>query len=107
MTSGNDTIAALSLPTSSRAGTSQFGINLRANAVPGVGADSTGSGVIAPTNNYNIPNQFKFQSGDVIASSPGPSNFKTLTVSYIVNISPNQAIGIYDTTITYICTASF
>jgi hypothetical protein len=107
MTSGNDTITALSLPTGSRAGTSQFGINLRANAVPSIGSDYTGSGVIVPTGSYSIPNQFKFQSGDVIASSPGPSNFNTLTISYIVNISPSQTIGIYDTTITYICTASF
>jgi hypothetical protein len=107
MTSGNNIITALTQPTSSTAGTSQFGINLRANTVPNTGANPLGPGTITPTNDYNIPNRYKFQNGDVVASSTGPTDFTTLTVSYIVNISPSQPIGVYDTTITYICTASF
>jgi len=107
MTSGNNTIPAMAHPANSLAGVSQFGLNLRANTSPPVGQDPTASGTIVPAASYNIVNQFAYNNGDVVANSPGPSNFETLTVSYIVNIAPSQAVGVYDTTITYVCTASF
>lgn len=107
MTSGNNIIPALSSPTASNPGTSQFGINLRDNTNPNVGQNPTGSGTGAPTVNYNQVNSFKFTSGDTLVSSPLSTESNIFTVSYLVNISANQAPGIYATTLTYIGIANF
>jgi hypothetical protein len=107
MTSGNNTIAALATPTPSAPGTSQFGINLRKNTDPAVGLDPNGTGVIQPSSEYNTPDEYKFKDSDVVASSTGTTNTRTFTVSYLVNISPNQAAGVYNTTVTYVATSTF
>lgn len=107
MTSGNNIIAALARPTASAPGNNQFGVNLRANSDPAVGKEPAGGGIIAPTANYNTPNRYMFTPSDTIASSPAATDTKTLTASYLVNISPDQAPGVYTATLTYICTASF
>jgi hypothetical protein len=106
MTSGNYVINNLTLQTPSIIGTSQFGLNLRANTNPIVGSDPIAGSTI-PNAAYDVPNQYQFNSGDVVAYAPGPTNLTKLTVSYIVNISTSQTVGIYDSTLTYICTASF
>jgi len=106
MTSGNNAIQAMASPTASVAGTSQFGINLRANSNPAVGADpSGGSGV--PTPNFNSPDLFMFANGAAIAGHTFTSRLEKYTVSYIVNIDPAQPVGIYNTTITYVVTSTF
>lgn len=107
MTSGNNIITALSRPTPSAPGNAQFGINLRANSNPNMGQDPAGAGIATPTANYNIPNKYMFNSGDTIASSPAGTDTKELTATYIVNVPPGQAPGVYTATLTYICTASF
>ncbi len=106
MTSGNSIIPALLGPTNSQSGQSQFGINLRANVVPAVGADPNG-GSGHPTANYNSPNSFTFNNGDVIASHTFVSDLEKYTVSYIVNINSGQPVGVYNTTLTYVVTATF
>ena len=106
MTSGTNVIPALNIPTSSQPGVSQFGINLRSNTNPGVGADPSGIGSGVITAGYNIPNLFKF-SGAPIASTPIPSDFNLFTVSYLVNVSQSQKPGIYSTTMTYVASAAF
>lgn len=106
MTSGNNTIPALDPPTSSQAGNSQFGLNLRANTNPSVGAEPTGVGSGAISGGYNTINQFFFKN-QVIAASPISSDFNAFTVSYIVNVNGSQQPGIYSTTLTYIATAAF
>lgn len=106
MTSGSDVINNLVTPASSSVGSAQFGINLRANVTPLLGADPTaGSGSATP--NYNIPNKFTYNDGDVVASDSGRSLIELYTVSYLVNIKSTQPAGVYNTTITYICTAGF
>jgi hypothetical protein len=106
MTSGTDQISALTPTGPSRNGKSQFGINLRANLAPLVGADMVGgSGSVMA--NYNTPNQFHYTDGDIVASGPGPTDIAIFTASYIVNIKSTQPPGIYNTTITYLCTAGF
>jgi hypothetical protein len=40
-------------------------------------------------------------------ASLGPSDSQNYTVSYIVNIPASQASGLYTTTLTYVCTATF
>lgn len=107
MTSGNNVIPGLSIPTVSAPGNSQFGINLRANSNPQVGQEPNGPGAANPAGPYNIPNEFTFNPGDVVATSPAVTDFRKFTVSYVTNISPGQAPGDYASTITYICTASF
>lgn len=107
--SGANSITALSSQTASAVGSAQFGLNLRANTTPTVGADpSTGSGAVGTyTANYGTPNQYRFVSGDTVAQASVPTNANTFTTSYVVNIPGLQAAGVYTTTMTYICTANF
>jgi len=107
LTSGSNTIAALTTPTASAQGSAQFGVNLRGNTTPTIGSDPAGAGSGAPTANYNTQNSFTFNNADQIASSGAADNFRLFTVSYIANITPVTPPGTYSTTLTYICTATF
>jgi len=123
LTSGANTISAVTTSggANSVKGSSQFGLNLRANSTsasnPAVGTE------IAPTSDgstlkgqavgdYSTIDKFKFISGDTIANasnggSSGPTNAQIYTVSYIVNVPGSQKPGDYSTTLTYICTPTF
>jgi hypothetical protein len=107
MTSGNNIIPALNPATTSKTGVSQFGLNLRANTNPAVGADPQGPGTAVAQAGYNSSNTFKFQNGDNIAQAIKPSDFNKMTTSYIVNISAAQPSGVYATTITYLAVGQF
>ena len=107
LTSGNNVISTPASPTPSIIGTDQFGINLRANSGIGVGQDPVGPGVGVVSPGYDVPNQFMYNDGDIIASSSTPSNDQTFTVSYIANISATQPPGVYSTTITFVCVGNF
>jgi hypothetical protein len=107
MTSGNEIIPALSSNASSQPGTSQFGINLRSNNSPVVGADVSGSGTGAAIAAYNIINSFRYNSGELIARSTLPTEYNRFTVSYLVNVSSGQRPGIYASSFTYTAVASF
>lgn len=106
LTSGNKTINPLTVPSGNSPGTSQFGLNLRANTNPNVGQDPVGPGTATVAPDYDIPNQFVLKNGTA-ASSPISTDYKIFTVSYLVNVSPSQPPGIYNTTVTYIATAAF
>lgn len=107
LTSGNNVINPLAVQTSSSVGSSQFGLNLRANSVPGIGVNPNGPGAATPNAAYNTPNQYRFQSGDVVAGSTGPNDYRKFTISYIANIDSSQPPGVYATTISFICLANF
>ena len=107
MTAGNNTIPALTSPTASTPGTSQFGVNLRDNSTPDTGQEPFGPGIATLSPSYSIPNNFKFVSGDTLSSASTSTDFNRFTVTYLVNVAPNQAPGIYNATFTYIATASF
>ncbi len=107
LTSGNETLPALATPSPSTAGVSQFGINLRDNSFPDVGIERQGSGTSSTNANYNIINQFKYTSGDLLSSVSTSSNYNRYTVSYLVNVSPSQKAGVYSSTFTFIAVASF
>jgi hypothetical protein len=108
MQAGTNVIKPLASPTPSQPGVAQFGINLRANSSPGIGADPDGSWLNAnPTPNYNIPNQFMYKDGDVVANSSEVSLQRRFTVSYIANSPPDLRAGVYTTTITFICSGRF
>ncbi|HVW23227.1 MAG TPA: hypothetical protein VHB51_01960 [Candidatus Saccharimonadales bacterium] len=107
LSSGTNSIANLAANDVSRPGTPQFGFNLRSNTTPPQGADPTGPGVGQPTPNYNQPNSYRFADGDVIITNSVPDTVRLYTASYIANIPPTQAAGIYVSTLTYICLADF
>jgi len=107
MTSGNKTISALNILNPSIAGTGQFGINLRANNNPnkGLNKSGVGAGVVMP--NYNTPDLFMFVSGDAIAQATQATDYNVYTATYIANVAPDQPIGVYATTISYMAVAQF
>ncbi len=107
MTSGNNIIGALAANDVSRPGTPQFGMNLTANVAPAVGSNPSGPGVAAPMPNYNQSNSYRFVNGETLVSNVVPDDVRLYTASYIVNIPPAQAAGVYVSTLTYICLASF
>ncbi len=106
MTAGNNIIPSMSGDIS-RPGTGQFGVNGRANSIPGVGGEPEGGGLTSPTAGYNRPNFFRFQDGDIVASSAGTDDYRKITMSYLVNTAAGQSPGRYVTTISYICLANF
>lgn len=108
MTSGNNAIPALAVPSSSVVGQSQFGINLRDNSTPDVGIEPIGPGTATALAKYDQVNQFAFQSGDILTQVINrTTSYDRFTVSYLVNVSSSQPAGIYNTTLSYIATASF
>lgn len=107
LTSGNNVVDALTIPTASSPGVSQYGVNLRANTNPAIGAEPVGAGTGVPINGYENPNQFKFNSGDSIITSSTTSTLHKFTVSYITNIDAAQEPGVYATTMSFIALGNF
>ena len=107
LTSGNNLIPALPSPAPSAPGNSQFGLNLRANSNPSIGADPAGPGVATTAGQYGLPNQFKFTQGDAVVTSATTTDNRKFTVSYVTNVSAAQEAGVYATTITFIALADF
>lgn len=90
---------------STNQGTEEFGMNVVDNTAPDIGAnpknqpDDTFADGHAESG-YNIPNQFKYGIGDIIARSPtvsgNPGVGKTdYTISYIAKISGITPAGAY------------
>jgi hypothetical protein len=107
MTSGNNIIPAMSNQPASLPGVSEFGINLRQNTNPAVGADPSGAGTSVPAAGYDSPDSFSFVPGSQIANSPVSTDYNRMTVSYITNVSVSQPPGVYSTTLTYLASAQF
>ncbi len=120
LTSGGNTVTAMGASTVGVRGTSQFGLNLKANttttSTPAIGTE------VAPAANgtnyrgqavtgYNTVDNFKFATGNSVADSAnggaGGTDAQIFTVSYIVNVPGSQPAGTYTTTLTYICTPTF
>jgi hypothetical protein len=119
-TSGANTITGMGTQTANSSGcspsctstngTSQFGTNVVANTTPSVGAlvTPTGAGYNGGgAGGYASQNSFRFFTGDTVATSSNVSNSQLFTNSYIVNVAGSQAAGLYTSTLTYICTATF
>jgi hypothetical protein len=124
LTSGSNTIPAMTSAATSSTGTGQFGLNLVKNA-DFCGASCDVGNDIAPASNgtnlmgaassgFNTGGTFKFSPGSpnvVAASDSGgsaaPTDPQIYTASYIVNVSGSQPAGTYVTTLTYICTPTF
>jgi hypothetical protein len=122
LTSGSNTITAMTAATTGVRGTRQFGLNLVANTTttsnPAIGSNLTPASNASNfkgkvTTGYDTPDTFKFTtSGDTVAQSNdggtlGPTDVQLYTVAYMANVSGGQPIGTYQTTLTYVCTATF
>lgn len=109
LAAGTNVIDPLSVPTASRLGSNQFGINLVQNDELNIGANpTTGQWLNAsPTAGYGTPNLYTYRQGDVIAVSTSVNLMQKFTVSYIVNASPQLKAGVYTTTITYVASGRF
>lgn len=108
LTSGANTITAMSTAAASSVGTEQFGINGKDNATPNVGLECSGTPPIAAAaTGYATADNFKFVSGETIVSSIGSINDTTCTISYIANIGSATEAGSYTATLTYIATGQF
>lgn len=108
LSSGINTIDAMAVKAASATGVEQFGINLKLNTVPATGAEPVG-GAGAPTADYNTVDQYRYIVGTptTLASAGGITAVTTYTATYIVNVAPITEHGVYNTTITYICTGNF
>lgn len=107
MTSGINTVAAMNSRGASATGVNQFGINLRDNASPNIGLEPAGPGTAGPLGDYAVANEFVFRPGDSVVSNPNTNNYRTFTVSYIVNVIADQPPGVYTTTVSFLALASF
>ncbi len=109
LTSGSNTITAIAAGGTSAIGAKQFGINIYngANTTPVVGAARTGTGTGAASANYGTLNNFRFATGETVASVAGPTNANTFTIGYIANIDGITPAGAYTTNLTYIATANY
>ncbi len=107
MTAGNKIIDAIPIPSAVAIGTAQFGLNLRANTDPAAGQDVSGEGIGTVAAEYDTPDLFKYADGDIVATAATGTMFNIFTVTYVVNVPPDQPSGVYNTTIAYICTAAF
>lgn len=106
---GGTALASYSSSASSP-GTAGFGINLKANATPAVGANVSGAGSGTASGVYNTVDSFTFVGSNVatqIASAGAPTNSNTYTVSYVANIAALTPPGAYTTTFTYVATPNF
>jgi len=107
---GAHTIEAMASNGPSVAGTEQFGINLVANTSPtsvGANPDLGDFGVGAAASNYDTSNEYRFVSGEVIASAPESSGKVTYTISYLVNVDSLTPGGQYTANHTLICTGTY
>ncbi len=107
LTSGTNALPALTTPTFSAPGSSQFGINLRANTNPASGQEPSGPGSGLPAGDYGIANKFTFRPGDIVADKNTVEDYRKYTVTYMVNISRTQEPGIYSGTYSYVALGNF
>lgn len=98
--SGGHTLTPMATAAAADAGTEQFGVNLRNNTTPNVGADpqqvpDSTFGFGAAATGYDTPDLFKFVDNDVVASSLKSSGKTLYTLSAIANVSTDTPAGVY------------
>jgi hypothetical protein len=110
LTSGGNTITPIGgTAAASSAGSEQFGINLRDNTTPNVGANVTqNSGTCGYGAQYGTADSFAYVASTTttVTSVTAPADC-VYTVSYMANISATTEAGSYSTTIDYIGTGTF
>jgi hypothetical protein len=109
-TKGGHPIDAMTTTDTSQVGREQFGINLVANTSPisfGANPNHGQFGFGSATANYGTPNNFRFVSGETIASAPKSSGQTAYTISYLVNVSSLTSGGDYIGSQILICTGTY
>lgn len=109
-TNGAHQIEPMTTTGFSEVGTDQFGINLVANTSPisfGANPDQGQFGFGTATSNYNTSNQFRFVSGEAIASAPKSSGETIYTISYLVNVKSLTPGGKYTSYQTLVVTGTY
>jgi hypothetical protein len=109
-TNGTHVIDAMSTTGSPITGIDQFGINMVANTSPrsfGANPNQGLFGFGTATSNYNTSNQFRYVSGETIASAPKSSGVTTYTISYLVNVASLTPGGKYTSHQTLIVTGTY
>ena len=104
------TITAMSSTAPSQAGIEQFGINLVANTSPvslGANPNHGQFGFGSASSNYGTADNYRFVSGETIASAPKSSGLTTYTISYIVNVNTLTPGGQYSSNQTLVCTGTY
>jgi hypothetical protein len=110
LTATGGTIPAYGSQKSSVAGTAGFGINLKDNATPDIGAElvDTSSTCAAVPAEYGTADKFSYVASTTtsLTNQTVPADC-TYTVSYVANISSTTPAGSYTTPITYIASGTF
>jgi hypothetical protein len=106
------TLPGLSSPSTSQTNVEQFGINLRANTTPNVGADpvqvpDSSFSYGMPTADYDTPNLFKYVPGEIIAQSVTATGETHYKLSYVMNVSNLTPAGRYVADISVVVSAKF
>lgn len=107
---GSHFIPAMATTGLSQAGIEQFGINLVANTLPssvGANPDNGQFGFGTAATNYNTSNQYRYVSGETIASAPKSSGLTNYTISYLVNVGALTPGGQYTSNQTIIVTGTY
>lgn len=108
--SSGHTLPAMTTTGPSVAGTEQFGINLVANTLPSsVGSNPNNGqfGFGAAATSYATSNQYRYVSGETIASAPKSSGVTTYTISYLINVAGLTPGGKYTSDQTLIVTGTY
>lgn len=109
-TYGSHTIEPMTTTGTSQPGIEQFGINLVANTSPaniGANLDNGDFGQGSVEADYNTPNNYRYVSGETIASASSDSGVTTYTVTFIANVSPLTPGGNYRINQTLIATGTY
>jgi hypothetical protein len=107
---GSHVIPAMAATGPSQVGIEQFGINLVANTLPssvGANPDNGQFGFGTAATNYNTSNQYRYVSGETIASAPKSSGLTNYTISYLVNVGALTPGGQYTANQTIIVTGTY
>jgi hypothetical protein len=110
---GSHNLTAQTPAAPSSVGTEQFGVNLVANTLPTTyGADpvQVPSGAFSfgqAATNYDTPNNFRYGSGETIATSAESSGRTDYTISYLANVSSTTPGGSYSGSQTLVCTGTY
>jgi hypothetical protein len=107
---GSHTIAAMGTTGPSVTGTEQFGINLVANTSPasvGANPDHGQFGFGNAATNYKTSNQYRYVSGETIATGPQSSGTTIYTITYLVNVSSLTPGGQYGGSQVLVCVGTY
>ncbi len=104
------TIAPMASTGPSQVGTEQFGLNLVANTSPaniGANLDNGDFGNGSVETEYSNTNNYRYVSGETIASAPGDSGETTYTITFIANVGPLTPGGKYKISQTLVATGTY